>query len=47
VPYIGIARSQSGNLVADALAGQMKIEDALNQAAKDTEKELKEKGFIK
>jgi len=47
VPFIGVARSQSGNLVADALAGQMKIEDALNQAAKDTEKELKEKGFIK
>lgn len=47
VPFIGIARSQVGNLVADALAGQMKIEDALNQAARDTEKELKEKGFLK
>lgn len=47
VPYIGIARSHTGNLVADALAGQMKVEDALNQAAKDTERELKEKGFLK
>jgi ABC-type glycerol-3-phosphate transport system substrate-binding protein len=47
VPYLGIARTPVGNLVADALAAKGDLAGALGKASDEATKELKDKGFLK
>jgi ABC-type glycerol-3-phosphate transport system substrate-binding protein len=47
VPYLGIARTPVGNMVADALASKGDVSAALNKSVDEATKELKDKGFLK
>jgi ABC-type glycerol-3-phosphate transport system substrate-binding protein len=47
VPYYGIAMRAVGNYLADALAGNITVKEALDTAVKDYLVQAKEQGFIK
>jgi hypothetical protein len=47
VPYLSIARTPVGNMVADALATKGDVSAALNKSVDEATKELKDKGFLK